>query len=226
MIDHYSILSKIEWQTALPNLKFCVHTLDMMNGNILTLHPQLISKGWNSSAEVRFSLQYAPNSRKKTNAVFLEVLLSNKTSLHLAYPPHSHLTSLPLLSQKYFMHLLFFIRKAKVTKESYFLCADKLDFLWFFCGVGRWPGHSSVLFTQNCCSLSGKVCIYEHRNEQVMEYLGLKGAMWGHQVKIPVQNKADFFVSSSLFALHPLRMKIIYSFPGLFFHVLNCESSL
>lgn len=56
----------------------CVHTLDVMNVNILTLCPQLISKGWNSSAEARFSLQYPPNYRKKyINAVFLEDLKSN-----------------------------------------------------------------------------------------------------------------------------------------------------
>lgn len=99
--------------------------------------------------------------------------------------------------------------------------------------LGRWTGHCSVLFTQNCSSWSGNTCIYDHKNEQAIlgiKFLRLRGQIWGHQVKIPVQNKADFFIFSSHLAPHssesPLRMTIIYNFPGLFFHVLNCESNL
>lgn len=43
---------------------FVCTPLNVMNVNILTLCPQLISKDWNSSVEARFSLQCPPNYRK------------------------------------------------------------------------------------------------------------------------------------------------------------------
>lgn len=104
-------------------------------------------------------------------------------------------------------------------------------FFGFSVVLGRWTSHSSVLVTQNCCSWSGNVCIYDHKNEQVIlsiEYLRLRA-----NLRASSQNpcsKQSWLVSSSHLTVHsfesPLRMKIIYSFPGLFFHVLNCESNL
>jgi len=40
-----------------------VHTVDVMTVDILMLHPQLVTKSWNSSTHARFSLQYRPNDR-------------------------------------------------------------------------------------------------------------------------------------------------------------------
>lgn len=96
-------------------------------------------------------------------------------------------------------------------------------FFGFSVVLGRWTGHSSVPFMQNCSSLSGKECIYEHGNEQVIEYLRLKGPIWGHQVKIPVQNKADF-ISSSHSALHWLERHFIPWGWRLFIVSLGCFS--
>lgn len=66
-------------------------TLDVMNVNILTLSPQLISKGWNSSAEARFSLRYPPNYKKIHKcSVFRRFIVKQNISL-LSLPSTRHI---------------------------------------------------------------------------------------------------------------------------------------